>query len=87
MAENDHLNYSDAEKEIAFSAPSVAINRFIVASNPSGVRISFMEAAPDNGPVYLRAAVFMGTADAQVLGRILSEVPFSNDNVDVDDKR
>ena len=64
---------TDEEIAVAFSGNAHAANEFTVTTGPMGVRIAFLERAP-NGSLKFCSAVSMHTSDGIRLQRQLAEM-------------
>lgn len=58
--------------ETTFSAPTVAINRFIVSGSPESMRISFGESRTTESPIHFRISVAMTPFQAWELAKIIN---------------
>ena len=63
-----------SELNASFSPPAPLVNKFIVHTSVTGVRIAFAEEVPGGGTRYFRAAVNLSMADAVQLYQILQEI-------------
>ena len=64
-------NVSPEEATISFSGPAAAVNRFVVHTRPSGMRIAFMEVVPETMERCFRSAVLLSESDAKALADLL----------------
>lgn len=63
-----------SELDASFSIPAPLVNKFIVHTSVTGIRIAFAEEVPNGGTRYFRSAVNLSMADAVQLYQILQEV-------------
>ena len=63
-----------SELDASFSIPAPLVNKFIVHTSVTGIRIAFAEEVPNGGTRYYRSAVNLSMADAVQLYQILQEV-------------
>ena len=74
MAETISNGVTQEEMEMAFSGPSIFVNKLVVLLNEGGVRIAFAETyAPDRLATF-RAAVTLAPTDAIALRDVLNHV-------------
>lgn len=63
-----------SELDASFSPSAPLVNKFIIHTSVTGIRIAFAEEVPTGGTRYFRAAVNLSMADAVQLYQVLQEV-------------
>lgn len=59
------------EMEATYGVTAIYVNRFVMLTNPSGLRIAFGEQYDEDNPPHYRTAVFLGPHDAIELLNVL----------------
>jgi hypothetical protein len=64
----------NGEIDVMISGPASYTNRFVAVATPAGVRVAFLESAPDSDVSKFRAAVLLSFQDAIELRDLLTEI-------------
>ncbi len=68
------LKPTKSEMDAMMSGSAIYANRFVALTTPSGVRVAFMETAPDSDEFLFRSAVLLSYQDAIELRNLLSGI-------------